>query len=120
MRVGFVRNGRKGCSPDALLGIAGMLEIKTKLPHLLNDVILKDEFPPEHKAQCQGGLWVCEREWIDIAIYWPGLPLFRKRAYRDEAYIANLAAEVNRFNVELLETVEKISSYGSRRVRAAA
>ena len=119
-RIGFVRNGDKGCSPDSFIGPNGMLEIKTKLPHLLNDVILKDEFPPEHKAQCQGGLWVCEREWIDIAIYWPGLPLFRKRAYRDEAYIANLAAEVNRFNVELLETVEKISSYGSQRMRAAA
>ena len=110
--VGFIRNGAKGCSPDSLVGDVGMLEIKTKLPHLLIDVLLRDEFPAEHKAQCQGALWVAEREWIDIAVYWPRLPLFIKRAYRDEAYIAGLAAAVDAFNAELAETVERIRSYG--------
>jgi hypothetical protein len=110
--VGFIRNGAKGCSPDSLIGDVGMLEIKTKLPHLLIDVLLRDEFPAEHKAQCQGALWVSEREWIDIAVYWPRLPLFIKRAYRDEAYIAGLAAAVDAFNAELADTVERIRSYG--------
>lgn len=107
-RVGFIRNGDKGCSPDSLLGEAGMLEIKTKLPHLLIDCLLKDEFPPEHKAQCQGALWVAEREWIDIAVYWPKLPLFVKRAYRDDGYIANIAGAVKEFNEELAATVKLI------------
>ncbi len=110
--VGFIRNGAKGCSPDSLVGDVGMLEIKTKLPHLLIDVLLRDEFPAEHKAQCQGALWVAEREWIDIAVYWPRLPLFIKLAYRDEAYIAGLAAAVDAFNAELAETVDRIRSYG--------
>jgi hypothetical protein len=110
--VGFIRNGAKGCSPDSLIGDVGMLEIKTKLPHLLIDVLLRDEFPAEHKAQCQGALWVAEREWIDIAVYWPRLPLFIKRAYRDEAYIAGLASAVDAFNAELADTVERIRSYG--------
>lgn len=110
--VGFIRNGQKGGSPDSLIGDSGLLEIKTKLPHLLIDVLLKDEFPPEHKAQCQGNLWVSEREWIDIAVYWPKLPLFIKRAYRDEAYIAKLAAAVDAFNSELAEVVEKVRKYG--------
>jgi hypothetical protein len=100
-RVGFVRNGRAGCSPDSLIGEDGGLEIKTKFPHLLIDVILKDEFPAEHKAQVQGTLWITGRAWWDIAIYWPGLPLFVKRAHRDEAYIAQLAAEIERFNTDL-------------------
>lgn len=113
-RVGFIVNGRKGCSPDSLIGSEGMLEIKTKLPHLLIELLLKDEFPPEHKAQCQGALWVAEREWIDIAVYWPKLPLFVKRAPRDEAYIAKLASEVDRFNTELNETVARIKSIGQR------
>ena len=65
-RIGFIRNGQKGCSPDSLIGNDGMLEIKTSFPHLLADLILKDSFPPEHKPQCQGQLWVCEREWVDI------------------------------------------------------
>lgn len=110
--VGFIRNGQKGGSPDSLIGKNGLLEIKTKLPHLLIDVLLKDEFPPEHKAQCQGNLWVSEREWIDIAVYWPKLPLFIKRAYRDEAYIADMSRAVDAFNSELAEVVEKVRKYG--------
>ncbi len=110
--VGFVRNGPKGASPDSLVGDAGMLEIKTKLPDLLIDVLLRDEFPAEHKAQCQGALWVAEREWIDIAVYWPKLPLFIKRAYRDEAYIADMSRAVDAFNSELAEVVEKVRRYG--------
>lgn len=112
-QVGFIRNGQKGCSPDSLIGDKGMLEIKTKLPHLLIDCLLKDEFPAEHKAQCQGALWVAEREWIDIAVYWPKLPLFVKRAYRDEGYIANLAGAVKEFNDELAATVKLIREHGS-------
>lgn len=81
-RVGFIRSGRKGASPDSLIGTAGMVEIKTKLPHLMIEAILRGDFPPEHKAQCQGQLWVAEREWIDIAAYWPGMPLFTFRATR--------------------------------------
>lgn len=110
--VGFIRNGAKGCSPDSLIGADGMLEIKTKLPHLMIEVLLKDQFPPEHKAQCQGALWVAEREWIDIAIYWPRLPVFIKRAYRDEPYIASLASAVDTFNAELAEVVETVRAYG--------
>lgn len=110
--VGFIRNGDKGASPDALLGDNGLLELKTKLPHLLIDILLRDEFPADHKAQCQGALWVAEREWIDIAVYWPKLPLFIKRAYRDEAYISNMSNEVDRFNNELAAVVERIRTYG--------
>jgi hypothetical protein len=101
-RVGFVRNGDKGASPDSLVGDVGGCEIKTKLPHLQLDVLLRDRLPPEHVAQCQGFLWVAEREWVDFVSYWPKLPLFVKRVHRDEAYIKNLAAEVAAFNGELL------------------
>jgi hypothetical protein len=118
-QVGFVVNGPKGCSPDSLVGEVGAVEIKTKLPHLLIDALLKDEFVPEHKAQCQGVLWVAEREWIDLVVYWPRLPLLVKRAYRDEAYIASMSKAVDAFNEELQATVEKIRAYGQD-VRAAA
>jgi predicted phage-related endonuclease len=113
-QVGFIRSGDTGCSPDSLIGKSGMLEIKTKLPHLLIDCLLKDNFPPEHRAQCQGALWVAEREWIDIAVYWPGLPLFVKRAHRDEEYINQIASAVAQFNEELAEIVAKVRNYGMR------
>lgn len=112
--VGFIRNGQKGCSPDSLIGDHGMLEIKTKFPHYLIDLLLRDEFPPEHRAQSQGALWVAEREWIDLACYWPKLPIFVKRAYREDGYIATLAGAVNQFNEELAETVERVRRYGMK------
>lgn len=117
-RVGFVRNGNKGCSPDSLIDDAGMLEIKTALPHLMIDFLRKDEFPPEHKAQCQGQLWVCEREWVDIIVYWPKYTPLIKRAFRDEGYIANLAGAVDAFNEELQGVVESIRAYGKEAVAA--
>jgi hypothetical protein len=110
--VGFIRNGDKGASPDSLIGDRGLLEIKSKRADLLIDVLIKGEFPNEHKAQCQGALWVAEREWIDIACYWPGLPLFVKRAGRDEEYISKLADAVEMFNFELQQTVKWIRAYG--------
>lgn len=113
-RVGFVRNGQTGCSPDALVGNDGILEIKTKLPHLLIELLLADKFPADHVAQCQGNLWVAEREWIDIVVYWPKMPPLIKRAQRDEAYIRALERAVDEFNVELAELVEKIRRYGDR------
>ena len=100
-KVGFIKRGRVGCSPDSLIGEDGGLEIKTKAPHLLIETTLRDEFPEEHKAQVQGALWITGRKWWDLAVYWPGLPLFVKRAFRDEAYIANMAAEVERFRTDL-------------------
>jgi hypothetical protein len=112
--VGFIRNGRAGASPDSLIGVNGLVEIKTVLPGLLIETMLSDKFPAKHKAQCQGQLWISEREWIDIAVYWPGLPLFIKRATRDEAYIQNLAEAVERFNAELDAIVERVRAYGRR------
>jgi hypothetical protein len=107
-RVGFIRSGDKGCSPDSLIGSNGMLEIKTKLAALQLECLLADKVPSEHVAQLQGALWVAEREWIDLCSYWPKLPLFVKRVYRDDAYIQTLASEVDRFNNEMLELIERI------------
>lgn len=117
-RVGFIRSGRKGASPDSLIGDTGMVEIKTKLPHLMIETILRGEFPPEHKAQCQGQLWVAEREWIDIAVYWPGMPLFVTRATRDEEFIKQLAEGVDAFNDELDSIVARVRAYEQRKEAA--
>jgi hypothetical protein len=110
--IGFIRNGNVGCSPDSLLGTSGVLEIKTKLPHLMIELILKDEFPPDHRAQTQGQLMVAEREWVDICCYWPKMPPFIQRAYRDEKFIGELSRAVSDFNADLEALVERIRSYG--------
>lgn len=101
-QAAIILNHGMGYSPDGLIGLDGLTEIKSKLPKFQVGVILAGEVPKEHVAQCQGGLYVSEREWIDFVSYWKGMPLFVKRMYRDEAYIAKLAERVATFN-ELLE-----------------
>ncbi|SFC49368.1 YqaJ-like recombinase domain-containing protein [Kushneria avicenniae] len=100
-QVGIILNHRAGYSPDSLVGSDGLIEVKTKLPKYQIELLIADELPQEHIAQCQGGLWVSEREWIDFVSYWPGMPLFVKRAYRDEAIIQKIAERVAAFYEEM-------------------
>lgn len=100
-QVGIILNYGVGYSPDCLVDSNGLVEIKAKLPKYQIELLLADELPQEHVAQCQGGLWVSEREWIDFVSYWPGMPLFVKRAYRDEVMIRTIAERVEAFYEEL-------------------
>lgn len=111
-RVGFIKNGKKGCSPDGLVGKKKMLEIKSTAPHLLIDIHLRQEFPPGHLAQCQGNLWVAEREEIDIAIGYPKMPLYVHTIRRDENYITALEYKVKEFNDELAHVVSQMRRFG--------
>ncbi|WP_019222727.1 lambda exonuclease family protein [Bartonella rattaustraliani] len=110
--IGFVLadDRKKGFSPDAFIGTNGVLEIKTKKPEILIPHFYQRSFPEEHKAQCQGGLWITQREWVDLMLYWPDMPPLVKRAYRDEVYIRKLESEINRFNEDLEMMVQKIKS----------
>jgi hypothetical protein len=106
--VGLVRNDIAGCSPDALIGDYGMIEIKTREPPLMIDLLSQGGVPSEHKPQIQGSLWVTGREWCDFIAYWPGLPLHVCWVERDEDYIAELAAEVEKFAAELDRVVRQV------------
>lgn len=107
-RVGFIRNGDMGASPDSLIDDDGLLEVKTKLPHLHLEALLDNRLPPEHKAQVQGQLLVSERKWCDFVSYWPKLRPLIVRVERDEAYIDELRAQVTVFNKELLQLMEQV------------
>lgn len=100
-QVGIILNHGVGYSPDSLVGSHGLIEVKTKLPKYQIELLLADELPQEHIAQCQGGLWASGREWIDFVSYWPGMPLFVKRAYRNEAMIQKIAERVATFYEEM-------------------
>lgn len=110
-RVGFMRRGEAGASPDALIGNDGLLEIKTKLPHLQIECLLAGRLPPDHLAQVQGQLWISGRTWLDFVSYWPGLPLFVTRVERDETYIATIKAEVDDFLAELADVINQVKNY---------
>lgn len=104
---------RGGASPDALVANRrGGLEIKSKLPHLQVELLLADEVPAEHVPQIQAQCMFGGLEWVDFMSFWPGLPPFIKRTYRDLAYIANLRGEVDRANDEIEAIVSRIKAYG--------
>jgi len=113
-QVGFIKLGDDiGASPDGLIGSDGDLEIKTKLPHLHLDCLLRDEVPAEHIKQIQGQLWVADREWCDFVSYWPGLPIFIKRVPRDGKVIAEIRQAVDVFISEMYDTMEMIKKIGA-------
>jgi hypothetical protein len=91
-RVGFITSpcGRFGYSPDGLVGKEGLLEIKSPCFVKHYQYILDGKVPLEYIAQLQGGLMITGREWIDFVSYNQFAPLFCKRIYRDEQYIATL------------------------------
>jgi hypothetical protein len=112
LQVGFIVNGDKGCSPDSLIGSDGGLEIKTALPHIQVERLLKGDLPAEHRAQVQGNMWVTERQYWDFVSYCPRLPLLIVRVPRDDGYIATLAGAVKEFNAELASVVDAARTAG--------
>src|SRR5262245_55893754 len=54
--AGFILDDvrRVGCSPDGLVGDDGLVELKSNNPELVVDLIVNDQMPDEHYAQCQG------------------------------------------------------------------
>jgi hypothetical protein len=107
--VGFIRDGNKGCSPDRLVGLNGLLEAKSRKGDLQIELLLSDKVPTVHIPQIQGQIWISEREFCDFICYSKGLPVFEKRVYRDNAYInSTLWPGVDRFIEEMLQLEEKI------------
>lgn len=119
-RVGFLRNGRVGASPDSLIGDKGGLEIKSALGHIQIDRLKRGLLPSEHAAQVHGCIWLAEREWWDFVSYSPGLPLFVTRVHRDDAYVSQLAKSIEAFTDELDALVASIRTYQDFGRQAAA
>lgn len=107
--VGFVeKNEFVGFSPDGLVGDTGMIEIKSAKYNIQIDRLLKNVLPPLHKWQVYGGLWICEREWLDYISYNPNLPIFKIRVYRDEKIIKELEIRINEAIEEVQEIISKL------------
>lgn len=116
--VGFCLHDTLECgvSPDGLIGVDGMIEIKCPTPATHLDYLLRTTPPPEYVAQIQGQLWVADREWVDFVTFNPEFPSSARfrvmRVYRDEEYIKALSAAVEAFMNEVRATAEQIANYG--------
>ena len=119
-QVGIGLNHGAGASPDGLVGEVGMLEIKSCAPHLLIGHLEAGRPPPEHTAQLQFNLWVFEREWIDLMLYFPGMPVFQSRIERDDAWIVGtLCPAVCAFLDELEDLVARYPAGDSSAIARA-
>lgn len=107
-RVGFIRNGNVGCSPDSLIGDNCGLEIKSAAPHIQVQRLVKNVLPSEHKAQVQGSMWVTARDEWDFCSYCPGIKPLIVKVPRDDHFIRVLAEEIDRFAEELETLVQKL------------
>lgn len=106
LRVGFVKNGNKGASPDSLLGEDSGLEIKSAATHVQIERLQLDRLPPEYVCQVQGTMWVTERDRWDFVSYCPKLPPLILTVRRDELKIREISAAIDQFNDELAAMVE--------------
>jgi len=70
-----------GYSPDGLVGDDGLIECKSRRQKYQIETILADEVPAEYLLQCQTGLLVTGRKWLDFISYCGGLPMFVKRVW---------------------------------------
>jgi hypothetical protein len=130
--VGFIKRTIKrqlsfsdliiGCSPDGLVDDRKILEIKTMETDLMIDLLERGAggFPGEHRAQAQGMLWVTGRDEVELIIYpssgisWlNGAPVPTFKLVRDEAYIRQIAEQVEIFDYDLRRLVEKIRAMGN-------
>ena len=113
--VGFVQHPKieqAGASPDGLVGLFGMLEIKCPNTATHIDTLLSQTVPTKYITQMQWQMRCCERQWCDFVSFDPRLPqdlqLFVKRIDFDAAYVATLEEEVNLFLKELDDKVTKL------------
>lgn len=118
-QVGFATHidlSNVGCSSDGLISEDGCLEIKcpySPIVHLNN--FRTRSVPGEYRAQCQGNLWIMQRDWIDFESYDPRYPESAQeyqavivRVHRSEEFIESMAARVKMFSEYVDELMAEV------------
>ena len=96
-----------GFSPDGLVGDDGLIEVKSRRAKKHLATILADAVPAENLAQCQAGLLVSGRKWLDYVSYSGGMPLYVKRVLPDQQWFDAIAAAVTAFEKTAAEMIER-------------
>jgi hypothetical protein len=104
---GFVTNNKWGFtigySPDALVGGQGLIECKSRRQRFQVETFIGGEAPADFMMQCQTGMLVAEREWLDFVSYSAGLPLFVCRVWPDEVVQNAIVEAAGAFEARLSE-----------------
>jgi len=121
--LGFVPHPKieqSGASPDGLVGLFGMLEIKCPNTATHIETLLTQSVPTKYITQMQWQMRCCERQWCDYVSFDPRLSqelqLFVKRVEFDPTYVAMLEEEVNLFLKELDNKITKLTNLKAKNV----
>lgn len=117
--MGFIVNDewgfKIGYSPDFMVGEDGLGECKSRLQKYQVQTIIEHvatgsaTIPNEYLIQCQTGLLVSKRSWLDFLSYCGGLPMVVIRVYPDDEVqnaIIDAAGQFERKLSELRKTYE--------------
>ena len=112
--VGFmVRSwgtNRLGYSPDGLVGDEGLIEIKSRRGKKQVLTVVAGEVPAENMAQCQAGLFVSGRQWLDYVSFSGGMHLWKVRVTPDPRWFEAIAAAVEHFEVAAADMVARYTA----------
>lgn len=114
-KVGFITNDKWGFaigySPDALVGDDGLVECKSRAQkhqiHTLLEYVPAGKISGDYMIQCQTGLLVTERKWIDLCSYCGGLPMATVRVFPDAAIQAAIVAAATEFESQIEQLHEQ-------------
>jgi putative phage-type endonuclease len=99
-------------SPDGLVGDDGLLEIKCPNTATHIDYLIANKVPEKYKPQMAWQMACTGRKWCDFVSYDPRMPevmqMLLVRYERDDAYIAELEAEVTKFLNEVDEQIAQL------------
>jgi hypothetical protein len=123
--VGFITNDKLGFtigySPDGLIGDDGLLEVKSRVQkwqmQTFIEFVANQEVPADFLIQCQSGLFIAERKWLDFASYSGGMKMAVVRCYPDPVIheaIGNAAVSFESRLAEKLEIYQKLIASDAR------
>jgi putative phage-type endonuclease len=114
--VGFVVHPSiegAGASPDGLVGLFGLVEIKCPNTATHIQTLLDQKVPEKYNTQMQWQMACTSRQWCDFVSFDPrmdeGLQLFIKRVEYDPIYVSQLEKEVIFFLMEVEEKINKLN-----------
>lgn len=116
---GFITDdaGRFGASPDRLVydgqTLVGALEIKCPAPWTHVENLLKADIDRAYVPQVQGQMLLGGFEFVDWYSYHPQMPSVTIRTRRDDAYMAKLAAALDRFYGDMQAALDRLVAMGA-------
>lgn len=116
-QVGFVDHPvieNYGASPDGMVGINGLIEIKCPNTSTHLEWKIAGVVPSEHIKQIQAQLDCTGRQWCDFVSYDPRLPvniqMFVIRIDRDNDLISEIQEAVKTINSDVVSLIEKLTA----------